>query len=465
MESTASLEMTAEPTLDDRSRPVLRELRDTLKLSGPVVASELGWMLMAVVDTWMVGHLGAEAVGASGLGGMLFFVGSVFGFGLLMGIDPMVSQAVGAGDRLGCRRTLWQGLYVTALMTPPAMAAIWAIVPMLGPWGIQSDVAALTGPFLETTCWSIGPLYVYITLRHYLQAHGRTGAMVLALVVGNLLNLLGNWLLIDGRFGLPALGLQGSAWSTVVARLFMPLVLLVDVLRITPRSGRFGVIDGWDWPRVRKLFRLGVPTGIQFSLEVGVFGLAAAWIGQLEPASLAAHQIVMNYASTTFMVPMGIASAGSVRVGQSIGRRDPDGARRAGWVTLGLGAGFMALAGITFALVPRWLMVQFSSDVEVLKIGVTLLYLAGMFQLFDGVQVASSGILRGAGETRLPMLGNLLAHWLIGLPIGYVLGIRLGWGAPGIWVGLTAGLIAVAITLLTVWVRKSRAMERIEPLV
>ena len=157
---------------------------------------------MAVVDTWMVSHLGPEAVGAAGLGGMLFFVGSVFGFGLLMGLDPMVSQAFGAGDRMSCRRSLWQGLYVSAILTPPAMAGIWAIVPLMGPWGIQPKVAALTGPYLNTICWSIGPLYAYISLRHYLQAHGRTAAMLWALFLGNLLNWLGNWLLMSS--GKPA---------------------------------------------------------------------------------------------------------------------------------------------------------------------------------------------------------------------------------------------------------------------
>ncbi|MFO0961074.1 MAG: MATE family efflux transporter, partial [Isosphaeraceae bacterium] len=301
------------------------ELAATLKLAGPVVASELGWMVMGTVDTWMVGHLGAAAVGAAGLANMLFFLGSVFGFGLLLGLDPMVSQAFGAGDREGCRRNLWQGIYVSAILTPIAMAMVWAIVPLLPVWEIQEEIARPTGPFLKTLSWSIGPLFLMTALRHYLQGMGRVRWLMVALLVGNVLNLLGNWILIDGRFGFPEMGLQGSAWSTVISRLVMPIVLAIDAWRITPHSGRFGWIDGWDRDRMARLLKVGLPPAVQMTLEVGVFGMAAIWVGQISSEAMAAHQIVMNLASSTFMVPLGIASAGSVRVGQAIGRRDPAG--------------------------------------------------------------------------------------------------------------------------------------------
>lgn len=450
------------PSTNPAQSPWKIELAGTLKLAGPVVASELGWMVMGTVDTWMVGPLGASAVGASGLANMLFFVGIVFGFGLLLGLDPMVSQAFGAGDRVACRKNLWQGLYAAAILTPIAMAAVWAIVPMLPAWEIQEEIASPTGPFLRTLSWSIGPLFAMTVLRHYLQGMGRVRWLMVALLVGNAINLLGNWVLIDGRLGFPRLGLQGSAWSTVIARMVIPVVLAIEAWWITPRTGRFGGIDGWEWPRMKRLLKLGLPPAVQLTLEVGVFGMAAVWAGQISAQAMAAHQIVMNLASTTFMVPLGIASAGSVRVGQAIGRKDPAGARLAGWLAIAIGIGFMAMAGMTLAAIPRWLIGEFSTDPVVLAIGVPLVYVAAVFQLFDGAQVVSSGALRGAGETRWPMVGNLCAHWLFGLPIGYLLGIRLHWGALGIWIGLSAGLIAVGCGLIGLWAHRSRRLERVE---
>lgn len=442
------------------------ELGPTFRLAGPVVASELGWMLMGTVDTLMVGPLGPEAVGAVGLGSSLFFAAFVFPMGLLLGLDPMVSQAFGAGDREDCRRTLWHGLYLGILMTPLAMLAMLALVPALPGLGIHPDVLGPTGPYLRALAWGVGPLLVFTALRHYLQAMGRVGAMVAALAIGNLLNLAGNWVFIYGHWGFPVLGVEGSGWSTTVSRVVMPLILVADACRISPRRGQGwrGFLARPEWSRFRRLMRLGLPAAVHLSLEVGVFSISTMLAGRLAPAALAAHQIVLNLASTTFMVPLGIASAGSVRVGQAIGRRDPLGAKHAGWTSLILGAGFMALAGLVMSLAPRWLVGQFSDDHEVLRIGVGLIFVAAIFQLFDGIQVVSTGILRGAGETKLPMVANLIAHWTIGLPIGYLLGLRFGWGAQGLWIGLSAGLIAAALFLLVVWARKAGELASVEPI-
>jgi MATE family multidrug resistance protein len=393
---------------------------------------------------------------------MLFFTAVVFGFGLLLGLDPLISQAFGAGDREGCRRTLWQGVYLGLMLTPPSMGLIWGMVPWMESWGIHPEVAALAGPYVRIVSWSTAPLFLFLALRHYLQAMGRVHSLVLSLVVGNVLNAVGNWLLIDGNLGFPALGVEGSAWSTVLSRLAMPLVLLGDAWRVTPgsRAGLPGMVDRWEWARMAKLLRLGWPAAVHLSLEVGVFALATALAGRLVPAALAAHQIVLNLASTTFMVPLGIASAGSVRVGQAIGRRDFPAAQRAGWTAIGLGAGFMACAGIGLALVPRFMIGLFSVDPDVLRVGTGLMYVAALFQLFDGIQVVSTGVLRGAGETRWPMLCNLFAHWMIGLPVGYGLGLVWGWGALGLWIGLSAGLMAAGVTILTLWASRAQRLCR-----
>jgi MATE family multidrug resistance protein len=211
--------------------------------------------------------------------------------------------------------------------------------------------------------------------------------------------------------------------------------------------------------RLRRLAELGLPAALQLTLEIGVFATATALIGRLHPRALASHQIALHLASITFMVPLGIASAGAVRVGHAVGRRDAEGVRRAGWTALLLGAAFMSAAALAFVAVPRKLLGLFTSDAGVVETGVVLLLVAALFQLFDGVQVVGTGILRGLGDTRTAMVSNLAAHWFFGLPIGYALCFPLGWGVVGLWIGLSIGLIAVAIVLLAVWLRKVRAVR------
>jgi MATE family multidrug resistance protein len=209
-----------------------------------------------------------------------------------------------------------------------------------------------------------------------------------------------------------------------------------------------------DVDRIRHLTRLGFPAALQRGLEIGVFAMATALIGRLDPVSLAAHQIAINIASVTFMVPLGISSAGAVRVGQALGRRDPEAARRSGWTALFLSSAFMSVAGLTLLLIPRMILRAFTTDPAVIATGVTLLFIAAIFQLFDGLQVVATGVLRGAGDTRTAVVTNVVGHWLLGLPIGYVLCFELGWGAPGLWVGLSVGLIAVGVLLLYVWAQR-----------
>ena len=222
-------------------------------------------------------------------------------------------------------------------------------------------------------------------------------------------------------------------------------------------TGLSGVSPRLDMVHVRTLLSLGLPAATQISLEFGVFAVATTLIGKLDPVSLASHQIALNCASVTFMVPLGISSAGAVRVGHALGRRDVSGVRASGWAALLLGAAFMSGAAIVFFLAPRLILRVYTTDAAVLATGVSLLYIAALFQISDGIQVVATGILRGAGETRIPMLSNLVGHWFIGLPIAYALGFPGGWGAPGVWVGLCVGLTTVAAVLLAVWHRKLRS--------
>jgi MATE family multidrug resistance protein len=282
---------------------------------------------------------------------------------------------------------------------------------------------------------------------------GAVRPVMMALVVANLFNAAVNWILIFGHFGAPALGVRGAAWATVLARLLMAAHLLAVIVH---REGgqRPGLFQTSLRIRARsmwRLFTLGLPAALQVTLEVSVFAAASALAGALAPAALAAHQIALNLAGFTFMVPLGVGAAGAVRVGHAIGRRDGPGAARAGWNSLMMGALFMSAAAVAFLAFPRPLIRAFTSDAAVLEIGVTLLAVGAVFQLFDGLQGVGTGVLRGLGDTRTPMLWNLGAHWFIGLPVAYTLAFRRGSGVIGLWWGLSLGLIICGVALVLVW--------------
>jgi MATE family multidrug resistance protein len=270
------------------------------------------------------------------------------------------------------------------------------------------------------------------------------------------MNVISNWMLIYGRWGAPALGVAGAAWATVLSRVAMALFLLAVIVyrEHGRRPGLFETSLRIRGTSMRRLVYLGVPAALQLTLEVGVFAAASALAGRLAPAALAAHQIALNLAGFTFMVPLGIASAGAVRVGHAVGRGDGAGAARAGWTALLFGTLFMTCAAVVFLTAPRALIGAFTSDTAVLDIGVTLLAVAAVFQLFDGLQGVGTGVLRGLGDTKTPMLWNLAAHWAIGLPIAYALAFPLGLGVIGLWWGLSSGLIICGVALMVVWWRR-----------
>jgi MATE family multidrug resistance protein len=438
------------------------EWRPTLRLALPAVAAELGWMAMGTVDTLMVGRLSPEAIGAVGLGSVLFLVPAIFGVGLLLGLDTLVSQAFGARRLDECHRWLYQGVHLAVLLSIPLTMILWrGIVPALPAAGVNPDVLKLALPYLDDLTWSLPPLLLYTAFRRYLQAMHRVGAIAVALVTANVVNLFGNWMFVFGHLGAPALGVRGSAWSTVAARIYMALFLLAAIVLGERRKGS-GLADAsmrFDSTRLWHLFALGLPAALQLTVEVGVFAAATALAGRLDAGSLAAHQIALNVASITFMVPMGISSAGAVRVGNAVGRGDPHGAAWAGWAALAFGAGFMSLAAVALVAMPAPIIGAYTADAAVIAVGVVLLRVAAAFQLFDGIQVVATGVMRGLGDTRTPMVCNLVGHWIIGLPVGYLLCFRTPLRILGIWIGLSVGLIAVGGVLLALWARHVRRLE------
>jgi multidrug resistance protein, MATE family len=432
-------------------------------LAAPVVVAELGWMTMGMVDTLMVGRLSPEAIGAVGIGSAVFMAVGVFAMGMLLGLDTLVSQAFGAGRLDECHRWLIHGAALSIALTIPITAALMGVSASLDAWGMDAEVLRLTRPYLDVVTWSVLPLLLFFSFRRYLQGLGSVRPLMVTLIVANVINVIVNWILIFGHFGAPALGVAGAAWATVLSRVVMAAALLGVILyrEHGRRPGLFETSFRIELPWMRRLVGLGAPAALQLTLEVGVFAAASALAGRLTPAALAAHQIALNLAGFTFMVPLGIASAGAVRVGHAIGAKDARGASRAGWTAFLLGALAMSASAVVFVTVPHWLIGAFTSDNGVLRIGIALLAVAAVFQLFDGLQVVGTGVLRGLGDTRTPMFWNLAGHWVIGLPLAYSLAFRFGFGVTGLWWGLSSGLIICGIALVWVWSRRIHAVPHL----
>jgi MATE family multidrug resistance protein len=435
-----------------------RELAALVQLAIPVVLSELGWMAQGVVDTIMVGRLGPAAIGAVAVGNAVFYTPSLFGIGLLLSLDTMVAQAYGRKDYDDCHRWLAQGIYLATAITPFLMILVACASFGYGHFGITAEVATPASAYLRLLNWSLLPLLIYGATRRYLQGVGQVRVITVTYVLANLLNWGGNWALIYGHLGFPAMGVRGSALSTVIARIGMAISLTLFAWRYERRRGHplFKHWAGPQWTRIRQLIRLGLPAAGQIILEVGAWNAATLSAGWLSPVALATHQIAINYASITYMVPLGISAAAAVSVGHAVGAGDKARARRAGWLALALGSSFMLLAGIVFLIAPRPLIQLFTQDPRVLAVGPSLLWIAAAFQIFDGVQTVCTGALRGLGETRAPMIANFVGYWILGLPLGLILCFVLKWGVYGMWIGLTLALIVISSILLHRWYRASQ---------
>jgi MATE family multidrug resistance protein len=424
--------------------------------------AELGWMSMAIVDTMMVGRLpnSATAMGAVSLGSNIFMVLALFGGGLLLGLDTLVSQAFGAGKREDCHRSLVNSIYLSIALTPFLAAPVWLLPSFLHWLRVDADVLTLTVPYAKSLAYGLLPLLLYFAVRRCLQAMNMVKPVAFALVSANIVNAVGNWVLIYGKWGAPAMGAIGSGWSTAIARIYMAAVL-VGYLLWYDRRHRTDLLKtpiDVDLPRIRRLIALGFPAALQFTLESGVFALVTALIARLGAIPLASHQIALNTVAFTYMVPLGIASAAAVRVGQAIGRKDPAGAGDAGGTAIFLGAAFMATASAGLLLFPKWIARMYTPDENVIRNTTLLLAAGAAFQLFDGIQTVATGALRGAGDTRTPMLCHFTAYWVIGLPLGAWLCFRSGWGAIGLWLGLSLALILIGIVLLFAWRRTVRRL-------
>jgi len=450
-----------------RLQTLRSDLRPTIKLALPLVLAELGWMSMAIVDTIMVGHLpnSATAIGAVSLGSNIFTSIALFGGGLLMGLDTLVSQAFGAGQREDCHRSLVNSVYLSILLTPLLAVPVWLLPKLLEAMRVDPGVLNFAVPYTKALLAGLFPLLLYFAVRRTIQAMNMAKPVAFALITANIVNAFGNWTLIYGKFGMPSMGAIGSGWSTSISRTYMALVLVGYVFWYDRRH-RTRLLHTPiepDLRRIRHLVTLGFPAAMQFTFESGVFALTTALIARLGAVPLAAHQIALNTVAFTYMVPLGIASAAAVRVGQAIGRKDPPGARDAGDTAIFLGASFMTLMSIALLAFPRTIAHVYTPNPQIIASTVYLLAAGAAFQLFDGFQTVATGALRGLGDTCTPMFCHFTAYWVIGLPLGAWLCFRRHWGALGLWSGLSLALILIGIVLLLVWRKRVHALVESAP--
>src|SRR5258707_6717890 len=435
-------------------REIRQEFRPMLRLATPLAVTELGWLTMGFVDTVMVGRLpdSATAIGAASLGSMLFYAIGIFGSGIMLGMDTLVAQAYGAGKLEECHRTLWNALYLALILSPLVMGVMLACVPLFPRLGLAPALVAQAVPYLKALIWSALPLTLFFALRRYLQSMHIVMPVVFALVSANLINVVGNWALVYGHLGLPGMGVPGSGWATCVSRIYMMIVLVVAVVWYDRKraSGLWLASRRIELERLRELLRLGLPAASHLFLEIGAFAFATFLLGKLGAVPLAGHQIALNVASFTYMVPLGISSAAAVRVGHAIGARDVHGAARAGWMALFFSVCFMSCSGLALLIFSHPIARTYTPQPQVVQAGAALLIVAAVFQLFDGFQVVATGALRGAGNTRTPMLANLFGYWAIGLPLGSLLCFKLKMGAVGMWMWLCLALIMIGSVLVVV---------------
>lgn len=451
-----------------RLKDVRSELPALISLAVPLIAGELGWMAMSLVDTIMLGHLpnSSLAMAAAALAQVLFNT-LCFGVGgVLLGLDSLISQALGAREQTQANRWLLHGLVMAC-----ALSGVLLLLFGFGPhlmrlMPVEGAVLDIAIPAMQGLNYGTLPLLLYFTLRRYVQATGHGKPIAFALISANLVNAAADWLLIYGHsfyvgghsLAVPAYGVVGSSWATSFARFYLFLVLAIVVwwLDHKHRYGLRGVSRAIEYQHLRKLFLLGAPAGASIFVEIGIFALVTSLIASFGRNALAGHEVALQCASTTFMVPFAISSATSVRVGHAIGRMRTGAATvanvaAAGWSGIGAGAGFMLMASVLMLTMPTRIAHVFTPDPGVIEAAVPLLLIAAGFQFFDGIQINATGALRGAGNTTTGLWTQLVCYWLIGMPLGALLGFREKMGAAGLWWGLLIALTGASLVLVAAW--------------
>lgn len=433
--------------------------RPTILLAYPVVLSQLGHVLVNVVDSVVVGHTGTVPLAAVSLGVSVVTVLMVFGLGLSMGITPLVAAADGQHDVPRIGQLLVGGVLQCTAAGLLLTALGWLLVPLLPYFQQPPAVVALATPWIRVMLLSLVPLMVFQGFRQFAEGLGLTRQAMQLSILANVLNAVLCYALVYGRLGAPQLGMMGAAWATLAARVLMAALMAAYVLRAPRLQPYRAAIAGWraEAEVQRRLLALGLPIGAQMVFEVGAFSVSAIMAGWIGATVQAAHQIAINVASVTYMAASGISTAATIRVGRQRGLGDAPGARHAGFAAYLLTLAFMCGMGLLLVLGRHLIPTLYNTDPAVVAQAATLLLIAALFQVSDGLQVVGLGALRGLEDVKVPSLVALVAYWVLALPLSYVLGFGLRWGAAGVWVGLLVGLSAVAVVLLRRFARETHA--------
>jgi multidrug resistance protein, MATE family len=441
------------------------EARVTLALALPLIMANLAQSVIHATDLIFLGRLGADELAAASLAINLFMPFILFGLGLIAAVSPMV--AAERGRKLhsvrDVRRTVRQGMWLAVLLCIPCWLILWQADPILRAMGQDAQLSRDAASFLHVLMWGLLPAFLQLALRNFVAAIERPGWATAVLFGAVFINAALGWALIFGHFGMPKMGLTGAALASALANLFLFLALAAVVLTVHPfrRYAIFGRFWRADWERFRALAGLGLPIAITLTFEVTVFAAAVFLMGLIDRASIAAHAIALQIAAFSFMVPMGIAQAATVRVGLAYGARDHAAIHRAGWLAFAMGVGFMACMALTLILIPRPLVGIFidlanPENADVVALAVSFLGVAALFQIVDGAQVVGAGVLRGLQDTRWPMIFAAIGYWIVGMGIAVLLAFTMQMRGLGVWLGLASGLAFVAVLMLMRWMRRGR---------
>jgi MATE family multidrug resistance protein len=444
--------------------PWLDEFRATLRLAWPLILANLTQQVIQATDILLMGRLGATQLAAATLALNLTFTFNVLLLGLITASSPMMATAL--GQRFNAvrdvRRTFRAGLWLIAFAMPPYWLLLWHVGAIMRDFGISAELADQGQTFLRAYMWCTAPWLLFQLLRNFVSALERPRVVLWLSIAGIAVNALLSWSLIFGHFGLPAFGLVGGGIGSSLTWLAM-CGALVAVTQLDRRFRRFHLFGNWwrfDGQRTMAMVRLGWPIGVTMALEMGVFALAAYFMGWIGAPAVAAHAIALQVAALTFMVPLGLGQAATVRVGLALGRKDGPGVTRAGWAAWVMGVAFMGTMAIGIWSAPRALVGLFLADVPengaVIALAASFLRVAAAFQLVDGAQVIGAGMLRGLHDTRWPLIFALVGYWVVGLGIGAWLAFAVDWQGVGIWIGLAAGLAVVAALMLARWLMRDR---------
>jgi MATE family multidrug resistance protein len=444
-------------------KTIKEEVLKTFKLAYPVIIGQLGIIMMGVVDSMMVGRLGSVPLAAASLGNSLIFLILIIGIGSSIVVSPLVAILVGGKRYSECGIYFRQSLLVNIVLSILMIGIILIGVNFIHYLNQPPEVIDLAIVYMSIVGFSAFPLMIFQTFKQFIEGLSvMKPAMVISLLA-NIINAFANWVLIFGEFGFPALGLAGAAWATFLSRVFMVIVIMIYVMR----NEKFKQYDvtfrfrGLNFPVIKKLLSLGLPSGFQYFFEVGAFSFAVIMIGWIGANELAAHQIAINLASISFMAVLGISQAASIRVGNAMGEQNIANVRKAGFTGIILGASIMSIAGLTFILLNNFLPTLYINDEVVISIASRLIIIAALFQLSDGTQAVGIGVLRGLTDVKGPTIITFLAYWIISLPIAYLLAFKFNLGVEGVWIGLLIGLTTSAFLLTLRFNYKSKQLVHI----